>query len=317
MGKIQLACKFKILNPSVVKNSLINRRLITSGGEMGTTRFNWQNLKNWVGTQNEPKRVTEQKTVLRSELVKVGGLYRIRENYEPVWRLEAGEDGRSYLVRVGEEGAEERLFVAEDDTEANYSKAANKVAADSRREGITPRPMGYRTLEAGQVHVVWECDKCNAPNITKEGNKYECGQCHHSPADVLSAHPQPEVYDRSGARAIFGDWVVERMKREGITRINKNLIEVWAAEYQPKTGEPCSCKPGVQRDNCPTCEGTGIKIDFAAIRSRSQKKAGAKEKRYKGKKITYSTSGRRAKCKSKSVDVVHDPNRKYPYDVGE
>src|SRR5438128_11130754 len=27
--------------------------------------------------------------------------------------------------------------------------------------------------------------------------------------------------------------------------------------YQPKTGAPCSCKRGAQRDNCPTCEGTG------------------------------------------------------------
>ena len=39
-------------------------------------------------------------------------------------------------------------------------------------------------------------------------------------------------------------------------------------EYQPKTGEACGCRPGNQRDNCPTCEGTGQKIDFAAIRSR-------------------------------------------------
>lgn len=40
-------------------------------------------------------------------------------------------------------------------------------------------------------------------------------------------------------------------------------------EYQPKTGQTCSCKPGQQRDNCPQCEGTGMRIDFAAIRSRA------------------------------------------------
>ena len=39
--------------------------------------------------------------------------------------------------------------------------------------------------------------------------------------------------------------------------------------YQPKTGQPCSCRRGVQRDNCPACEGTGQRIDFAAIRARS------------------------------------------------
>ena len=40
--------------------------------------------------------------------------------------------------------------------------------------------------------------------------------------------------------------------------------------YQPKTGQRCSCKRGVYRDNCPQCEGTGWVIDFAAIRARTQ-----------------------------------------------
>ena len=40
-------------------------------------------------------------------------------------------------------------------------------------------------------------------------------------------------------------------------------------QYQPKTGTPCHCKPGQQRDNCPTCEGTGQRIDFAVIRNRA------------------------------------------------
>lgn len=38
--------------------------------------------------------------------------------------------------------------------------------------------------------------------------------------------------------------------------------------YQPKTGEKCSCKRGIERDNCPECEGTGEKIDFKKIRAR-------------------------------------------------
>lgn len=37
-------------------------------------------------------------------------------------------------------------------------------------------------------------------------------------------------------------------------------------EYQPKTGAKCSCKRGVERANCSTCEGTGWVIDFRAIR---------------------------------------------------
>lgn len=39
--------------------------------------------------------------------------------------------------------------------------------------------------------------------------------------------------------------------------------------YQPKTGQPCNCKVGQQRDNCPQCEGTGERIDFAAIRAKA------------------------------------------------
>jgi len=31
---------------------------------------------------------------------------------------------------------------------------------------------------------------------------------------------------------------------------------------------PCSCRPGQDRDNCPACEGTGQRIDFAALRAR-------------------------------------------------
>lgn len=37
---------------------------------------------------------------------------------------------------------------------------------------------------------------------------------------------------------------------------------------QPKTGVKCSCRRGIERDNCPSCEGTGWVIDFAAIRAR-------------------------------------------------
>ena len=37
--------------------------------------------------------------------------------------------------------------------------------------------------------------------------------------------------------------------------------------YQPKTGAACGCRPGVERDNCSRCEGTGQVIDFAAIRA--------------------------------------------------
>jgi hypothetical protein len=36
--------------------------------------------------------------------------------------------------------------------------------------------------------------------------------------------------------------------------------------FQPKTGAKCGCNRGIQRDNCPNCEGTGWVIDFKRIR---------------------------------------------------
>lgn len=43
--------------------------------------------------------------------------------------------------------------------------------------------------------------------------------------------------------------------------------------YQPKTGVKCHCKPGMIRDNCAVCEGTGQRIDFAAIRAATKHKS--------------------------------------------
>lgn len=40
--------------------------------------------------------------------------------------------------------------------------------------------------------------------------------------------------------------------------------------YQPKTGERCTCRRGMERDNCPRCEGTGQVIDFARVRALSK-----------------------------------------------
>lgn len=42
---------------------------------------------------------------------------------------------------------------------------------------------------------------------------------------------------------------------------------------QPKTGAKCECRQGVERDNCPRCEGTGMVIDFKAIREKPQQPA--------------------------------------------
>ena len=33
------------------------------------------------------------------------------------------------------------------------------------------------------------------------------------------------------------------------------------------TGQKCSCRKGQERDNCPACEGSGLVIDFQAMRN--------------------------------------------------
>lgn len=43
----------------------------------------------------------------------------------------------------------------------------------------------------------------------------------------------------------------------------------------PLTGAPCHCRRGVERDNCPDCEGTGRAIDWRAYHAaREREKAG-------------------------------------------
>ena len=49
------------------------------------------------------------------------------------------------------------------------------------------------------------------------------------------------------------------------------------AAYTPHTGAKCSCRRGVQRDNCSTCEGTGFVIDFRAIHDRRRREEEARK----------------------------------------
>ena len=42
------------------------------------------------------------------------------------------------------------------------------------------------------------------------------------------------------------------------------MIDI-TSKKAPKTGNRCGCKKGIQRDNCPNCEGTGWVINFRLI----------------------------------------------------
>ncbi len=80
--------------------------------------------------------------------------------------------------------------------------------------------------------------------------------------------PETKTVDEAGEKGFK-----EPAKGEAVPRLSSK-----EAEYQPKTGQPCSCKPGQQRDNCPQCEGTGQRIDFAAIRNKNKSSAAECEK---------------------------------------
>lgn len=56
------------------------------------------------------------------------------------------------------------------------------------------------------------------------------------------------------------DIAMERLAKEDEAARN-------SAERAPKTGQACPHRSPIERDNCPSCEGTGQRIDFAAIRA--------------------------------------------------
>lgn len=218
--------------------------------------INWENMKEWATPAT--KTAEAEDIIPRSRLVKVGGLYRIRDNYESVWKMEAGEDGKSYIVRIGEDGAPQRLRVAEADTPEDFPKAASTISA-------------FKTLRNGAVHVVWECKECSTPNITKEGNAYECDECHHAYSDVFGDNTeQAGVLDHSHAVAEYGDWVGARMKREGINKINRNLILAWKreAEEADPPDEPGQKMVGGPAKKCKEC---GAKMPRSSVLSRCPK----------------------------------------------
>lgn len=54
--------------------------------------------------------------------------------------------------------------------------------------------------------------------------------------------------------------------------LNKDVKEVPQSFFDDllrtanETGSPCFCRVGIERDNCSRCEGTGMQINFEAIR---------------------------------------------------
>lgn len=67
-------------------------------------------------------------------------------------------------------------------------------------------------------------------------------------------------------RMLYYDRVMANQPKD-FKFVPSDEAEALRVPYQPKTGQKCHCRPGIQRDNCPDCEGTGMRIDFAKIRA--------------------------------------------------
>ena len=80
----------------------------------------------------------------------------------------------------------------------------------------------------------------------------------------------PEITQRH-TLAFDGEFVEPTVATESIKEIITS--KDYEAEYQPKTGTPCHCRPGMERDNCPSCEGTGMQVDFKKIREENSTEA--------------------------------------------
>lgn len=193
---------------------------------------------------------TPTRVIQASELVRVGGLYRIRDNYETVWRMESNEDGKRYIIRADAEGdtAPERIRVESNDHAEDQPKAAQSVDA-------------YKVIHAGAVYVAWECDACATPNLTKFGTRtYECDECHkrYADGDVLKMEqPKKSVYTKAEVEE-YEPGFAKRMAALGISSIHESLLNVWEKEATREYGKPDDGRK-VKCSNCSEGDHEGCK----------------------------------------------------------
>lgn len=90
--------------------------------------------------------------IASSKLVKfAGGLLRIKDDYEPVWRLHADDDGRSYIVRAEDDDlADTRIYVADDASE---------------REPVVARVLSV--AEAENIYGAWAVEKMQSLGVSR------------------------------------------------------------------------------------------------------------------------------------------------------
>jgi hypothetical protein len=141
-------------------------------------RLNWENLRAWSKESDRktcPRcsgvgKIAAMRTcptclgdatlrrdvrpmISEAKLVRVGSLLRIRDDYEPVWHMAQGEDGKSYIFRAGTgDGEDQRIYVAQDGPTELEAPAKNTV--------LTQR-------EAAVAFGAWAGDRMRQVGVTR------------------------------------------------------------------------------------------------------------------------------------------------------
>ena len=85
---------------------------------------------------------------------------------------------------------------------------------------------------------------------------------------VMKKYPElnyPTLLGVLGKLEIEGKLKVEQAMDIIPLQMTNYYTKTEPGPFTPKTGATCSCRAGIERDNCPNCEGTGKVIDFRAI----------------------------------------------------
>jgi len=192
-----------------------------------------QNMKKWAETAKTAHTPIPAPVpvITADRLVKVGGLFRIRENYTPVWRLEDGEDGRKYIVRADAETGE-KFVLADDETPTQTVHA-------------------YRVAYQGSLYLSWECPQCRTANLSKIARQYTCKMCRASYDQKTLETGEKQYYTQDEVvkhNAEYG----KRMRELGIRIAHISLLRQWSKEAKsPKKVNPwavCHSVLGPEKD---------------------------------------------------------------------
>jgi hypothetical protein len=111
-------------------------------------------------------------------------------------------------------------------------------------------------LDAGSA-----CAQCGR-DLDDPAEPY-CEDCAAIDADDLRALTEERIRDAEARSApIDADNDLPSFPVQDNHRLEREVHAL--RRTLPRSG-PCHCKPGIERDNCPNCEGSGIAVNWRAF----------------------------------------------------